>query len=146
VSVDGACRDYGVVVGDGPADTAARTEVERSRRRAGRLGGRTPRPVLATPLAGRRMSSALVVADGRVACRRCGTDLCAPDDDVKHALVCEELPVGYRWPLVDTAPGASRFVFRRFHCPGCAAQVDCETNLTGAPFIRSVDVPPEVAS
>jgi N-methylhydantoinase B len=146
VSVDGARRDYGVVLGTDLAGTDARTEAERARRRADRLGGRTPRPVLDTPLAGRRVSSALVVAEGRVACRRCGTELCAPGHDVKQALVCEELPVGYRWPLVDTAPGAARFVFRRFHCPGCATQVDCETNLAGAPFIRSVEVPAEAAS
>jgi N-methylhydantoinase B len=92
------------------------------------------------------VSSSLVVAGDRVRCRRCGHDLCAPSDEVKAALVCEELPVGYRWPLVDSAPGASRFVFRRFHCPGCATQLDCETNLAGAPFIRSVELPAEEAS
>jgi N-methylhydantoinase B len=144
VSVEGAQRDYGVVLGAGDTDTVLRTAAERARRRAARLGGQTPRPLLDTPLAGRRVSSALVVVDGRVACRCCGTDLCAPGDDVKQALVCEELPVGYRWPLVDTAPGAARFVYRRFHCPGCATQVDGETNLAGAPFVRSVEIPAEV--
>lgn len=144
VSVEGARRDYGVIVaGDGTVAHEA-SAAERAARRTTRLGGRTPRPARDVPLYGRRLSSTLVVHDGAVCCRRCGERLvdASGAPDVKAALVAEELTVGYRWPLVDTAPGASRFVFRRFHCPGCATQVDVEVNLAGAPFVRSLEVPP----
>ena len=138
VSVEGALRDYGVVAG---GDSAA----ERAHRRRARLGGRTPLPRLDAPLAGRRLSSNLVVREGSVVCRWCATVLCPVSGgttDVKGALTVQELRVGYRWPLVDTAPGAARFVFRRFHCPGCATQVDAEVNLIGEPFVRSLEVEP----
>ena len=82
--------------------------------------------------------------ESTVVCRWCATVLCpvAGDTttDVKGALIVQESRVGYRWPLVDTAPGAARFVFRRFHCPGCATQVDAEVNLVGEPFVRSVEI------
>ena len=137
VSVEGARRDYGVVAG---GDSAA----ERADRRRARLGGRTPLPRLDAPLAGRRLSSNLVVRANTVVCRWCATDLCPVSGDagtdVKGALIVQESRVGYRWPLVDTAPGAARFVFRRFHCPGCATQVDAEVNLIGEPFVRSLEV------
>ena len=138
VSVEGALRDYGVVAG---GDSAA----ERADRRRARLGGRPPLPRLDAPLAGRRLSSNLVVREGSVVCRWCATVLCqvsGDTTDVKGALIVQELRVGYRWPLVDTAPGAARFVFRRFHCPGCATQVDAEVNLIGEPFVRSLEVEP----
>lgn len=137
VSVEGARRDYGVVAG---GDSAT----ERADRRRARLGGRTPLPRLDTPVVGRRLSSNLVVRESTVVCRWCATALCAvaagTATDLKGALIVQESRVGYRWPLVDTAPGAARFVFRRFHCPGCATQVDAEVNLAGEPFVRSLEV------
>jgi N-methylhydantoinase B len=135
VSVDGARRDYGVVV-DGD------TDAERRARRRDRLGGREPAARLATPPTGRRLSSGLVASGGNVHCRRCGADLGDERTNVKEHLVLQESSVGYRWPLVDDAPGAARFVFRRFHCPGCATQLDTEVNLTDAPFVHSLEVRP----
>lgn len=136
VSIEGARRDYGVIV-DG--DSAA----ERARRRYDRLGGRVPTPRLDVPLEGHRLSSGLTVQDATVHCRLCGAALCAADPgvDIKAALVLQQSTVGYRWPLVDDSPGAARFVFRRFHCPGCATQLDTEVNLADAPFVQSLEVP-----
>jgi N-methylhydantoinase B len=145
VSVEGARRDYGVIfAGTGfdatlvDADTAA----ERARRRRARLGGREPDAKLDAPHAGRRLSSGLVANAGTVHCRRCGFSLGDARTNVKSALVLQETSVGYRWPLVDEAPGAARFVFRRFHCPGCATQLDTEVNLAGEPFVHSLEVAP----
>ena len=142
VSVEGARRDYGVVVDPDGTVRGADTDAERMRRRRERLGGREPRPTLDTPLAGRRLSSGLVAIAARVHCRCCGFDLGEAQTNVKSALVLQEASVGYRWPLVDDAPGARRFVFRRFHCPGCATQLDTEVNLTGEPFVVSMEIAP----
>jgi len=142
VSVEGARRDYGVVVDPDGTVRGADTDAERTRRRRERLGGREPRPTLDTPLAGRRLSSGLVAIANRVHCRCCGFDLGEAQTNVKSALVLQEASVGYRWPLVDDAPGAQRFVFRRFHCPGCATQLDTEVNLTGEPFVVSMEIAP----
>jgi N-methylhydantoinase B len=135
VSIEGAVRDYAVVAGD-----RAATEELRQARRRQRLGGREPRAPLATPRPGRRVTSTLVQQRDRLACRRCGTDLCDGSENVKHHLLVRESTVGERWPFVDGAAGASRFVLRRFFCPGCAVQVDVEVNLTGAPFVHSVEL------
>ena len=97
---------------------------------------------LDAPLGGRRLSSGLVAVAGTVHCRLCGTSLGDVHTNVKSALVLQESSIGYRWPLVDDAPGAARFVFRRFHCPGCATQLDTEVNLAGSPFVHSLEVAP----
>jgi N-methylhydantoinase B len=142
VSVAGAHRDYGVVVdGRGVIDPAATAEARLDRRRA-RLAGRDPRPRLVTPVPGRRLAGELVEADGRVVCRACGHDLGAVTDDVKQHLVLEERSVGHRWPVIDAMAGAARFVYRRFHCPGCATQHDVEINRAGAPFVHSLQPTP----
>jgi N-methylhydantoinase B len=54
--------------------------------------------------------------------------------------VLDERSVGYRWSVIDAMSGASRFVVRRFSCPGCAAQVDVEVNLAGSPFVWSASL------
>ena len=146
MSVAGARRDDGVIVaavgaGDGTVDVAG-TEAERARRRRDRLGGSEPAPKLDVPLTGRRLSSGLVALGDAVHCRWCGTGLGDVRSNVKTTLALQETSVGYRWPLVDDAPGARRFVFRRFHCPGCATQLDAEVNLVGEPFVHSLEVAP----
>ncbi|HEV8296979.1 MAG TPA: hydantoinase B/oxoprolinase family protein [Acidimicrobiales bacterium] len=135
VSAEGAARDYAVTVGDPGA-----TERLRDERRRTRLGGRPAAPRLASPPAGRRLSSALVQRDGTLICRRCGAVLGDGRNGVKESLIARESSVGERWPFVDGSPGAARFVLRRFFCPSCALQVDVEVNLAGSPFVRSVEV------
>jgi N-methylhydantoinase B len=129
VSVDGALRDYGVVVdADGEVDVDASTAARAARRPS----------IVATAVEGaRRLSSTLVVLDGRVRCRCCGHDLGPASVNVKDHLVLDERSAGYRWPVIDTMSGAARFVVRRFSCPGCAVQVDVEVNLNGSPFVWS---------
>jgi N-methylhydantoinase B len=137
VSVAGADRDYGVVAHD-----AAATEVRRHERRRARLGGRAPVSDLTEPCGGTRLSSTLAVRNGVLICRCCGHEHgAAATGAVKDRLVVHESTVGERWPYVDGAPGAARFVVRRFFCPGCARQVDVEVNLAGAPFVNTVEVP-----
>jgi acetone carboxylase gamma subunit len=116
------------------------TVEERLRRRRERLGGREPAAKRDVPLGGRRLSSGLVAVDATVHCRHCGAALGDVRANVKSALALQETSVGYRWPLVDDAPGAARFVFRRFHCPNCATQLDAEVNLAGEPFIHALEV------
>ena len=70
-------------------------------------------------------------------CRSCDHDLGSASGNVKQHLVLDERSAGYRWPVVDAMTGASRFVVRRFACPGCAVQVDVEVNLAGSPFVQS---------
>jgi N-methylhydantoinase B len=129
VSVEGAWRDYGVVVDSaGAVDVAASDAARAARRGVGGTGASTT---------GRRLSSTLVVDGPRVRCRRCGHDLGPAEDNVKEHLTLDERTVGDRWPVIDAMPGAARFVLRRFGCPGCAVQVDVEVNLAGAPFVHS---------
>jgi N-methylhydantoinase B len=149
VSVEGARRDYRVVVADAagePAlDEAATRELRRAERRA-RLSGREPTPPLPSPLTrGRRISSVLALIPGEgddkedFACRRCGSTLGPGRANVKDHLVVDEAPVPQRYPATQAHEGARRFVFRRFFCPGCAAQLDVEVNLAGEPHLWSVD-------
>jgi N-methylhydantoinase B len=138
VTEDGARRDYGVVTGDPDA-----TERLRAERRRERLGGAEPAAALDEPPAGsRRLSTHLAVLADRVVCRRCGGDICRADPtaSIKDHLVARETSVGERWPFVDGAPGASRFVLRRFFCPSCATQIDVEVNFADAPYLVSVEV------
>jgi N-methylhydantoinase B len=133
VTVDGALRDYGVVVGpDGAVDVASSVAARAARRQVG---------VVASVLDGaRRLSSTLAVLAGRVRCRCCGHDLGPAGDNVKEHLVLDERSVGYRWPVIDTMSGASRFVVRRFACPGCSVQIDVEVNLARSPFVWSASL------
>jgi N-methylhydantoinase B len=133
VSLEGALRDYGVVIGgDGSVDVDASVAAR---------GGRRRLPAAAAAVdGGRRLSSTLSVLAGRVRCRCCAHDLGPANDNVKDHLVLDERSVGYRWPVIDAMSGASRFVVRRFSCPGCAVQVDVEVNLAGSPFVRSASL------
>jgi N-methylhydantoinase B len=133
VSVEGALRDYGVVVdGHGEVDVVRSLAERASRRRV---------PDIPSALAGaRRLSSTLVVLGGRVHCRRCLHDHGPASENVKDHLVLDERSAGYRWSVIDTMSGAARFVVRRFSCPGCAVQVDVEVNLAGSPFVWSASL------
>jgi N-methylhydantoinase B len=136
VSVDGAARDYAVVVDDPEATIALRQA-----RRRERLGGREPLARRPAPAGERRLSSTLSVIDNNIVCRCCGATLGPADQNVKSSLVVDECTVGYRWPYVDGSPGAARFVVRRFWCPSCAVQIEVEVNLVDAPFLHTIEVP-----
>jgi N-methylhydantoinase B len=136
VSAEGARRDYGVVAGDHAATERLRSAVRRER-----LAGREPLAPSSDAPTGRRISTALEVRGDVLHCRRCGTALGDASVNAKEHLVTRASSVGERWPFVDGAAGAARFVLRRFFCPGCAVQADVEVNLAGAPFVHSIEVP-----
>ncbi|GLY70508.1 hydantoinase B/oxoprolinase family protein [Amycolatopsis taiwanensis] len=140
VSRDGAERDYGVVIADSAVDPVATDTLRRDRRRT-RLGGRDPLPPADVARSGRRrLSSALDVVAGSVQCRRCDTEIGPATDNVRQHLVTAELPVTKRWPETARHEGARRFVFRRYFCPGCAAQVDTEIALRGEPIVHATEL------
>jgi N-methylhydantoinase B len=147
VSPTGARRDYGVVVSPAPLGAwlldAAATTAARAQRRSARLGGREPAPARSEAPPGRRVGEHLVLVDGpqgrRMACRRCGRDLAPAEVNVKEHLVIDEVPTWERWALSEEYEGATRFVLRRFWCPGCAVQMFVEVNLRGAPPVWSVE-------
>jgi N-methylhydantoinase B len=89
---------------------------------------------------GRRLSRHAVLAGDLCSCVHCGRAWGRLGAGLKRGLLVDEVPVGERWPQVPPVIGAERFVIRRFHCPGCATQVDTEVNLVGAPFVTSFDV------
>ena len=133
VSSVGARRDYGVVVdADGSVDVAGSAAARGERRQV---------PAAVNSLKGsRRLSSTLALLAGRVICRCCAHDLGPASNNVKERLVLDERSVGYRWSVIDTMSGASRFVVRRFACPGCSVQIDVEVNLAGSPFVWSASL------
>jgi N-methylhydantoinase B len=143
VSAAGALRDYGVVVSalDGGIDGAATTEQRASIRRT-RLGGATASPASGEPI-GRRLSVALSLVgsgeDTRVACSRCGGDICAAGANLYEHLVLEERPVTTAAPLGLRYEGSDRFVMRHFYCPSCAAQLEVLVALRGDPLLRAIE-------
>lgn len=140
VSVEGAARDYGVVVtATGEVEEAVTTS-RRSSLRSARIGGRAPRAPLEAPPAGRRLSRAIGIADGQHHCRRCGHELGPAHENVNEQLWCRRAAVDERAPLASARPGAERFELRRFFCPGCGAQVDVEVSLAHAPILRSAEL------
>jgi N-methylhydantoinase B len=142
VTVAGAERDYKVVLVadgggwrvDGNATTAARVAARRSR-----ING-TPKERHTADVSGRRLSSHLQLVGETIGCRLCGHELCHRSDNVKQHLVMHSAPVSDRWPLSAAYEGASRFVFRRFFCPGCATQMYVEVNLVDTDPIWSLEV------
>lgn len=147
VSVEGAWRDYGVVLsGDrdhGYVADETGTWRLREKVRTDRLGGRAPLPRRDGEDTGRRVSSALSRGDsGRFHCRHCGTDLGPVTDNVRLHLSRAEEPVGTRWAPAGRYPGAARFVLRRYHCPGCATQIDTEIALHGQEPVWALEVTP----
>jgi N-methylhydantoinase B len=144
VTVEGAATDYKVVLteaADGFSVNATATEALRLAARRTRLGGRDPRPIGGEHATGRRLSSHLQLVGGdTIGCRRCGQALCGRDDNVKQHLVVDERPVWDRWALSQEYEGATRFVYRRFFCPGCATQMFVEVNMKDEPFVSSIEV------
>jgi N-methylhydantoinase B len=156
VSRRAAREDYGVVLADGDArrvDDEPRVDDEATRRqrlqhRRARLGGRDPRPPLATPV-GERVSGTLGLVHEStrtlIACRRCGWNLGDPTANVKDALVLDERPVSEVFPDVRRYQPQHPFVIRVFYCPGCAQRIDVEVNRPGSPFVHSVELGPRLA-
>lgn len=147
VSPDGARAHYGVVVqplerGRWTADEDATAELRRGARRE-RIGHEPlERGATAT---GRRMTSTLNItdgADGRWVCRACAATLGPVAENVKAHLVREDVAVTRQWPETAQLEGSTRFELRRFHCPGCATQLEAEINLVGREPIATIEVVP----
>jgi len=138
VTAGAALRDYFVIVGDdGTVDLDA-TAAVRTAERARRVGP-TPDDPAATAPTGRRLSRHARLAGDVCSCAHCGRTWGRLGAELKRGLLVDEVAVGDRWPQAVPVIGAERFVIRRFHCPGCATQVDTEVNLAGAPFVSSFD-------
>ena len=134
VTEDGAARDYGVVVGNDAA-----TEALRAQRRRKRIG-LNPTPPLEEPPAGRRLSSTVVLANGRYHCRRCGHDHGQIAESLVSLLTLSRSPVDERTPWPSARPGADRFEIRRLFCPACAVQVDVQVALANAPLLETAEL------
>jgi N-methylhydantoinase B len=147
VSPEGARRDYKVVLnrlesaGWG-VDYSATTSLRASERRA-RLGGSNPVDLPVAELAGgRRVSGRLNLVgpeENVFACSCCGFEIGPADENVKLHLAVREGPISERWPHAANHSGSTRFVLRRYFCPGCATQLDVEVNLRGADPVWSVE-------
>jgi N-methylhydantoinase B len=138
VTQEGARRDYGVVAGaDGLVDDAA-TAALRERVRRQRLGGRAPAPG-AAQRSGRRLSVALDVVDGSIACARCATRVGPAGENVYEHLLLDERPAAESAPLALRFAGAERFVVRHFYCPACGTQIDVQVAPRGDPLLHAVE-------
>ncbi|MGE3772085.1 MAG: acetone carboxylase subunit gamma, partial [Gammaproteobacteria bacterium] len=78
------------------------------------------------------------------ACAKCSADLGPSTANYKDGCLHEALPVSASNPLIGD-PG--RFIddavsFRRFHCPGCGAQIDNEIAVTKDPVLADIAVTP----
>ena len=128
----GAAADYGVVVTmdgrDAIVDPDA-TEALRLGRRRERIGGGEPRPALAEPPAGRRVSSAVAIVDGTFTCRRCGHAHGPADRPLEDGLVGNDAPVDERNAWAGLRESHTRFAIRRWWCGGCGLQVDVAVTL-----------------
>lgn len=145
VSVEGALRDYGVVMslqGDEAVIDQVATSHTRRTRLMARLGGREPAPA-APACDGRRLSSHFRVVEAangqRIACATCGHQICDADTNLYEHLARDEAPAGERSTITARYPGSERFRIRYFYCPGCARQVDVHVALTGEPVLAAVE-------
>lgn len=91
----------------------------------------------------RRMSVTLDImgegANAKIACRQCGHALGPAGKPWKAAARRDEQPMGKI--AGTTYDSAGKVMLRRFFCPGCAALLDSETALPGAPFLDDVIEP-----
>jgi N-methylhydantoinase B len=76
------------------------------------------------------------------ACAKCSTDLGPTTANYKDSCIREDLPVTASNPLIGDP---SRFIddavaFRRFHCPGCGAQIDNEIAVSRDPVLVDTHV------
>ena len=76
------------------------------------------------------------------ACAKCSTDLGPTSGNYKDACFREDLPVSASNPLIGDP---ARFIddavaFRRFHCPGCGAQLDNEIAVSRDPVLVDISV------
>jgi N-methylhydantoinase B len=142
VSIDGAARDYGVVLraaGHGFEVDEAASDAHRRERRRDRLGREPSRPLRPTAR-GARVSSGVRGDDGRLWCAACGGDLGIAGGDLYDVLHCEERAVEHRAVHRLRYPGSERFVLRHFHCPHCATQLDVQIGRRDEPPVRAIDV------
>jgi len=88
----------------------------------------------------RRMSVSLDLREEngqyRVCCKQCGHALGPAGAPWKQSAILLETPL--KQTPGTTYATAHGILFRRFCCPGCAALLDTETALPGAPFLNDV--------
>ena len=140
VSIEGARRDYGVVItqnGVAKVDEAA-TAQTRTAVRKERIG-RTPKAQDYTRT-GRRLSSHLEVVKGQVVCAHCGTPHCRAGENVFAHLALRENDCSERFVVGGKYEGSERFCVRHFYCPGCATQVDVQVALRGEPVLDAINI------
>jgi N-methylhydantoinase B len=139
VSIAGAKRDYGVVViqnGIAKVDEAA-TAKERIAQRRARID-REPK-AMNYARSGRRLSSHLEVAKGKVVCAHCGTALCGAGEKLYPHFAVRENDCAERFVVGSRFEGSERFCVRHFYCPGCATQVDVQVALRGDPPLEAIN-------
>lgn len=147
VSPDAARRIYGAVMEAAPGyprlDPGA-TATRRDAIRAGRLGGRVPRP--AAHVDGRRFSEAFAVVpatdaaeEDTLACRRCGVVLCRTGENLYDHLIVRTSPTVAHAPLGLRYDGSDEFVVRTCYCPACGRQVDVVVGRADEPILRAIE-------
>ncbi|MDP7643488.1 MAG: acetone carboxylase subunit gamma [Anaerolineales bacterium] len=79
--------------------------------------------------------------DKVVRCARCEYDLCpATENHRLHALL-HEGPVQEAGPHVNPHHlHGDKFVFRRFYCPNCVAQISTEVALKNEPILWDIEL------
>ena len=83
-----------------------------------------------------RVSEALVLNDAKICCRRCGHGLAPAGEPWKPAAALNETSM--QGAAGAAYSGGEQVLLRRFCCPGCGALLDCETALSGDPFLNDV--------
>jgi acetone carboxylase gamma subunit len=89
-----------------------------------------------------RLNEYLELEARRIRCRKCGTDLCAGDQNYKLWVLqsrsgVDDLPgvddpsvYGLRQPLE----------LRRYYCPGCCVQLEVEVSLPDLPPLWDIEI------
>lgn len=146
ITPQAAADVYGAVLGaDGRVDVAATAERRRELRQAivAKHGGQGQ--IREGALLCEASVNLHVKRDARGsywACAKCSTDLGPSSGNYKDGCLHEALPVAAANPLIGDP---TRFIddavaFRRFHCPGCGAQIDNEIAVTRDPVLQDIAV------
>jgi N-methylhydantoinase B len=122
VSIEGAQRDYGVIMEshvDGTIVNEEATASLRDRLKEERLDARNSEVDVS-----RDLSAAGLHRED------CSSHGLGPEStETSPSAMVEETGASARWPLAERLSGSSRFVLRRFFCPECAAQLKVEVSL-----------------
>ena len=76
-----------------------------------------------------------------IRCARCDHDLCAATENHRLHALMQEGPVQDAGPPVNPHHlHGDKFVFRRFYCPNCMAQISTEVELKGEPILWDIEL------